>query len=71
MSSPWYAKFISTFVSGGNGAIGNLKKGDLENQRVYIPNITEQQKIGSFFKHLDELITLHQRRRKTINNRMD
>ena len=28
---------------------------------VYIPTNVEQQKIGSFFKHLDELITLHQR----------
>ena len=27
---------------------------------VYIPTNVEQQKIGSFFKHLDELITLHQ-----------
>lgn len=27
----------------------------------YISNLKEQQKIGSFFKHLDELITLHQR----------
>ena len=25
------------------------------------PSINEQQKIGSFFKNLDELITLHQR----------
>lgn len=38
---------------------------------VRIPNIGEQQKIGSFFKHLDELITLHQRRRKISNNRID
>lgn len=27
---------------------------------ISIPKLFEQQKIGSFFKHLDELITLHQ-----------
>ena len=38
---------------------------DFLKQKICVPNINEQQKIGSFFKHLDELITLHQRRRKT------
>ena len=39
--------------------------------RIYLTTTIEQQKIGSFFKYLDELITLHQRRRKPINNRTD
>ena len=38
MSSSWYSKFINIFVSGGNGAIGNLSKSDLENQKVYVPS---------------------------------
>lgn len=61
MSAPWYAKFISLFVAGGNGAIGNLNKNDLDGQNVYVPLETEQIRIGEFFKQLDNLITLHQR----------
>ena len=30
MSSSWYTKFINVFVAGGNGAIGNLNKNDLD-----------------------------------------
>ncbi|CAK7087510.1 MAG: hypothetical protein ENTB_04239 [Enterocloster aldenensis] len=61
MSAPWYAKFIGLYVAGGNGAIGNLSKSDLDEQTVLIPNHEEQQAIGTFFRHLDHLITLHQR----------
>ncbi|CEF52290.1 Type I restriction modification DNA specificity domain protein [Lactococcus garvieae] len=62
MSSSWYSKFINIFVSGGNGAIGNLSKSDLEDQKVYVPSEIEQTKIGSFFKQLDDTIALHQRK---------
>ena len=62
MSSGWYSKFIDVFVSGGNGAIGNLSKTDLETQKILVPIKVEQEKIGSFFKELDTLITLHQRK---------
>ena len=31
-------------------------------QSVLVPNLDEQQKIGTFFKQLDHLITLHQRK---------
>ncbi len=61
MSSKWYSKFIALFVSGGNGAIGNLSKSDLGEQKVFCPNDAEQNKIGYFYKNLDNLITLHQR----------
>lgn len=62
MSSSWYSKFINIFVSGGNGAIGNLSKSDLEDQKVYVPSEIEQTKIGLFFKGLDDTIALHQRK---------
>jgi type I restriction enzyme, S subunit len=62
MSSSWYGKFISIFISGGNGAIGNLSKSDLDEQIVYVPKDEEQIKIGTFFKNLDNLISLHQRK---------
>ena len=62
MGSSWYRRFIELFVAGGNGAIGNLNKSDLDNQEIAIPSEEEQKKIGSFFHQLDDLITLHQRK---------
>ena len=61
MGSSWYRRFIELFVAGGNGAIGNLNKNDLDNQDIAIPSEKEQKEIGSFFRQLDNLITLHQR----------
>lgn len=61
MGSSWYRRFIELFVAGGNGAIGNLNKNDLDNQDIAIPSEKEQKQIGSFFRQLDNLITLHQR----------
>ena len=61
MNSPWYAKFINTYVVGGNGAIGNLSKSDLDNQEITVPSLEEQKEIGQYFSTLDKLVTLHQR----------
>lgn len=60
MSAPWYTKFILLYVAGGNGAIGNLNKSDLDEQDVFVPGDTEQKVIGRYFSQLDHLITLHQ-----------
>ena len=62
MSSQWYSEFVSLYVAGGNGAIGNLNKNDLDTQIVLVPSVAEQQQIGSYFRNLDNLITLHQRK---------
>ncbi|HEL1613702.1 TPA: restriction endonuclease subunit S [Streptococcus suis] len=62
MSSAWYTKFINLYVAGGNGAIGNLNKNDLDEQNVLVPNPKEQSAIGTFFSTLDQHITLHQRK---------
>ena len=62
MSSTWYKKFIDLYVLGGNGAIGNLNKRDLDEQDIFIPTKKEQQVIGNYFANLDHLITLHQRK---------
>ncbi len=62
MSSRWYNYFINIYVSGGNGAIGNLRKYDLESQTIIVPDDEEQKKIGAFFKQLDDTIALHQRK---------
>ena len=62
MGSSWYRRFIELYVAGGNGAIGNLNKNDLDNQVILIPSEPEQRAIGAYFKQLDNLITLHQRK---------
>lgn len=62
MSSQWYSTFLNRFVAGGNGAIGNLSKNDLGDQDLFIPTEPEQAKVGTFFRDLDALIALHERR---------
>ena len=57
MSASWYAKFIKVYVTGGNGAIGNLSKSDLEEHLVLVPSATEQTVIGEFFHNSNRQIT--------------
>lgn len=71
MGSSWYKRFIDLFVAGGNGAIGNLNKSDLDNQEIAIPSKEEQKKIGQYFQQLDNLITLHQRKSFLMKQRSD
>ena len=66
MSSKWYTNFVNMYVAGGNGAIGNLKKSDLENQVIRVPCEEEQLRLGQFFKSLDQTITLHQRKLESM-----
>ena len=68
MGSSWYRHFIELFVAGGNGAIGNLNKNDLDNQEILVPSEKEQNKIGVLFKQFDDLITLHQRKLEKLQN---
>ena len=59
MGASWYKKFLVTGVSGGNGAIGNLSKDELEKCEFYIPKEKEERnRIASFFTNLDKQITL-------------
>ena len=60
MGASWYIKFINLFVAGGNGAIGNLNKNDLDEQTILVPYENEQELMGYLFENLDHLITLHQ-----------
>lgn len=62
MSSSWYLDFINVYVAGGNGAIGNLNKNDLDSQTVMVSSEHEQDMIGDFFRTIDHLIALHQRK---------
>lgn len=47
---------------GQPGSQVNLNSELVRNQEILIPNNEEQQKIGSFFKQLDNTIALHQRK---------
>ena len=62
MSSNWYRTFLGIHVAGGNGAIGNLNKNELDKYEFLVPNNNEKKKIGTLFSNLDNLITLHQRK---------
>ena len=62
MSSPWYTRFINIYVAGGNGAIGNLNKNDLDAQLVNAPSDSEQKSIGEIFYRLDQSVDFYQRK---------
>ena len=52
---------LSALASGGTAK--GISQKSLSGLKLFFPKAyNEQQKIGSFFSHLDELITLHQRR---------
>ena len=46
----------------GTTSVSAVYPRDLNSLLYYLPSIEEQQKIGSFFKQLDDTITLHQRK---------
>jgi type I restriction enzyme S subunit len=45
-----------------------LKSKEFLQESLCVPTFDEQTKIGSFFRHLDNLITLHQRELKKLQN---
>ena len=47
----------------------NISRGSVENFEVLLPNKDEQKKIGKYFENLDHLITLHQRKLETKNDK--
>ena len=52
-------KIIDKYLQGGQG---NLSGSIVKNLVLNVPSYEEQQKIGSFFKQLDDTIALHQRK---------
>ena len=48
------------------GAQPNLSLEQVSNLEIPYPSIEEQQKIGDYFRNLDDLITLHQRKLETL-----
>ncbi|WP_273723307.1 restriction endonuclease subunit S [Leuconostoc mesenteroides] len=49
-------------IRAGTSTIPDLNHKDFYNIKVYLPIFEEQQRIGSFFKQLDNTIALHQRK---------
>ena len=60
LKSPWGIKQIKLISFGS--AQPQLTKKDIKNFKIILPKMEEQQKIGSFFKQLDDTIALHQRK---------
>ena len=59
-------KFIDEARKAPGGTIKTITKEALSDFDLSIPNYKEQQQIGTFFKQLDNLITLHQRKWKQV-----
>ena len=49
-------------------SVVHLHNDDLQTIDVFLPSIKEQQAIGAFFRNLDHLITLHQRKLEKLQN---
>ena len=48
------------------GALPSYNAGDVEAMEIMLPDVSEQHQIGAYFRQLDNLITLHQRKLDTI-----
>ena len=55
-----YSNYIAT-IERGNANQANIAIADLWEYPIKVPQLKEQQKIGAFFKSLDDTIALHQR----------
>ncbi|MDT2841756.1 restriction endonuclease subunit S [Vagococcus lutrae] len=69
------AQFLFTYINqhqkyfksqGAGMSQLNISKGSVENFTNLIPSVKEQQKIGTFFKQLDDTIALHQRQLEAL-----
>ena len=60
-------KVLSQILNNITGStFKSIKVTDLKKSLVPVPSINEQGKIGTFISSIDSLITLHQRKQKTI-----
>ena len=62
-----YQKFDLKRYGTGSG-VPTLNRNDVQNVGSSIPSAEEQKHISLFFTHLDNLITLHQRKYKKLQN---
>lgn len=60
---------ITKYIEGTVIKLRTLSPEKFLDMEIEIPNsITEQDKIGEYFEHLDNLITLHQRKLEKLKN---
>ena len=66
----FFGKAIQDFIneSAGIGTVGTYTIESGKKTPISLPEMREQQQIGAFFKHLDNLITLHQRELEKLKN---
>ena len=57
---------IMTRCTKASTMMTNLVADDFLKEKIAVPSIEEQRQIGSFLNGLDNLITLHQRKKETI-----
>lgn len=60
--------FLAATTEGASQCRKNIEWETLYNQTMFVPAYKEQEAIGTFFKSLDNLITLHQRRLEKLRN---
>lgn len=63
-----FLKHLQLSSPGGAGRNRVLSIPSMLMYEIYVPSFAEQQRIGSFFKTLDSLITLHQRKSENGQN---
>ena len=63
-----YKKLQSELNAVQGTSIKGITKDELLAKNIMVPRYAEQQQIGAFFKQLDNLITLHQRKFEKLTN---
>ena len=63
-----YKKLQSELNAVQGTSIKGITKDELLAKNIMVPRYAEQQQIGAFFKQLDHLITLHQRKPVVVNS---
>lgn len=66
LAAPFLLDYASKQATGGT--IKHLNQNVLVSFPIPLPKVKEQQKIGNFFRNLDYLITLHQRKYDKLQN---
>lgn len=66
LSTAKYFNTVNDFLAGGTRQ--RITKNNLSKFDILTPKLKEQIKIGKFFEQLDNLITLHQRKLKMLQN---
>ncbi|MCI9508719.1 MAG: restriction endonuclease subunit S [Angelakisella sp.] len=61
----WSAQMKNSAAAGTMQIVNRTEFSELKTR---LPTLTEQQQIGAFFRHLDHLITLHQRELERLQN---